>query len=731
MSTRLLATEVEELLRLLWPAVSIGDGASDDSQRWYQQGFELQSLRDFPLGLVQGHGGPCGVLAAVQAEMLRLFLFVRHRYTLSNNDFNLQQLMEHERLAEDEAARRQLLAEAMASLLVQCVGDDRAVHVVVQEDADKGAAATYRECTISVPFMPTENSPPDLVELLYHEMPAFCSPHGVINFTFSVLRTKGVAAVREEMDDPANTLTGAFGHCTQELVNLLLTGNAVSNVFDGSVPMGDTGLFLHGVPQRARIGYLTQLEALRYCQVGSYYKSPQFPVWVLGSSSHFSVGFALDARVCEESASAQLFQRVQRVFKTFDPMETGFMEMASLAESLKQLGVAPEILSNEYWMARLLARLEISSGAGIVLWDEYWTVISVLLHTNDFELALSGEYDANATTESRSPLQRSDSDLARELQAQFDAEERGQIDDTAVDVGTPGGLTDLVLGTDDVTVLENADLGESHQSGRVPMIVVFVLSAVWTFTLAYIQVHATEMANSVMNTTHFDNGEFWLAPYEDDERVVYYDLETDSHSRDLMLSPDAVSAPAQPRVATTTATKAAGEGGGSQVFPRQQQPLFNLDDSGDEAEGVEENPFATLLQQQQQTQQTATLAAEADEAACVGTTSEYHGNSLVSVAATTKEETGRGAIGRGGTRIGNTNGGNRRSILKHSHQRSVMATRVGTGAKAKKLGFEAAGSRPDRWSTGKPSSADTKNRRKSLGAIQKRRSQLEASAAKR
>ncbi|KAG3031816.1 hypothetical protein PC121_g2935 [Phytophthora cactorum] len=425
MSTRLLATEVEELLRLLWPAVSIGDGASDDSQRWYQQGFELQSLRDFPLGLVQGHGGPCGVLAAVQAEMLRLFLFVRHRYTLSNNDFNLQQLMEHERLAEDEAARRQLLAEAMASLLVQCVGDDRAVHVVVQEDADKGAAATYRECTISVPFMPTENSPPDLVELLYHEMPAFCSPHGVINFTFSVLRTKGVAAVREEMDDPANTLTGAFGHCTQELVNLLLTGNAVSNVFDGSVPMGDTGLFLHGVPQRARIGYLTQLEALRYCQVGSYYKSPQFPVWVLGSSSHFSVGFALDARVCEESASAQLFQRVQRVFKTFDPMETGFMEMASLAESLKQLGVAPEILSNEYWMARLLARLEISSGAGIVLWDEYWTVISVLLHTNDFELALSGEYDANATTESRSPLQRSDSDLARELQAQFDAEERG------------------------------------------------------------------------------------------------------------------------------------------------------------------------------------------------------------------------------------------------------------------------------------------------------------------
>ncbi|KAL4100025.1 hypothetical protein PRIC1_007822 [Phytophthora ramorum] len=423
MSSTLAAAEVGELLRLLWPAT--GDGASDDLQRWHQQGFEFQAPRGFPIGLVQGHGGPCGVLAAVQAEMLRLFLFVRHLETL-RGDCDFQQLLGREKLEEDEAARRKLLAEAMASLLVQCVdvaGDERVVRVVVQQLGSE--AALYQERIVSVPATHTDAPPEQLVALLQREMPAFCSPHGVINFTFSVLRTKGVATVREEMDDPATALTGAFGHCTQELLNLLLTGKAVSNVFDGSVPMGDSGLFLHGVPQRPRIGYLTQLEALRYCQVGGHYKSPQFPVWVLGSSSHFSVGFALDARVCDESGSVQLFQRVQRVFKAFDPLETGFMEMASLSESLKRLGVSSEILSNEYWMARLLARLEISSGAGIVLWDEYWKVISVLLHTNDFELALSGGFDANTTIKTQRTLQRSDSDLARELQAQFDAEERG------------------------------------------------------------------------------------------------------------------------------------------------------------------------------------------------------------------------------------------------------------------------------------------------------------------
>lgn len=51
------------------------------------------------------------------------------------------------------------------------------------------------------------------------------------------------------------------------MLNLLLCGVATSNVFDGSKPMGDTGLTLKGIPSQAAVGYLTHLEALRYCQV--------------------------------------------------------------------------------------------------------------------------------------------------------------------------------------------------------------------------------------------------------------------------------------------------------------------------------------------------------------------------------------------------------------------------------------------------------------------------------
>jgi ubiquitin carboxyl-terminal hydrolase MINDY-3/4 len=66
---------------------------------------------------------------------------------------------------------------------------------------------------------------------------------------------------------------GQFGHCTQELMNLLLTGEASSNVFDGQIPMLEDGgagadqLMLKGVRGRADVGYLSQLESLRYCEV--------------------------------------------------------------------------------------------------------------------------------------------------------------------------------------------------------------------------------------------------------------------------------------------------------------------------------------------------------------------------------------------------------------------------------------------------------------------------------
>lgn len=56
---------------------------------------------------------------------------------------------------------------------------------------------------------------------------------GVTLFFYSVILTKGIEKIVQEMDNHDNTLIGNHGHCTQEMVNLLLTGRAISNCFDG------------------------------------------------------------------------------------------------------------------------------------------------------------------------------------------------------------------------------------------------------------------------------------------------------------------------------------------------------------------------------------------------------------------------------------------------------------------------------------------------------------------
>eukprot|EP00752_Nemacystus_decipiens_P004082 g3736.t2 len=111
-----------------------------------------------------------------------------------------------------------------------------------------------------------------------------------------------------------STLMASHGYAAQELVNLLLSGRAHSNVFDGRRVIGDeeddanTGenggkeddeeggdrVVLTGIPERGRVGFLTLFEAYKHVEVGDRLKTPETPVWVVCSESHYSVLFSLD-----------------------------------------------------------------------------------------------------------------------------------------------------------------------------------------------------------------------------------------------------------------------------------------------------------------------------------------------------------------------------------------------------------------------------------------------------
>jgi hypothetical protein len=209
---------------------------------------------------------------------------------------------------------------------------------------------------------------------------------GVLLLVMSLVTSRGHAKLRAEFDDPIGArLTGQFGHCSQELINVLLTGQAVSNVFDNTLkPSGD--MICRGIRAKPVVGYLTQLEALQYCSVGSYFKSPRIPVWIIASSSHFSVLFG-PKKAIQESASDMLLEKCRRAFKSVEGgEENGFIPTESLSFVLSALNCnldPPKV-------SALRAALEVT-GAGIILWDDFWKAISRLLTGAAIETVLEGQ----------------------------------------------------------------------------------------------------------------------------------------------------------------------------------------------------------------------------------------------------------------------------------------------------------------------------------------------------
>ena len=69
---------------------------------------------------------------------------------------------------------------------------------------------------------------------------------GVILLVYSVIFTRGVSNIVDDMDMQGNTLLNEHGYARQEIINLMLSGGAKSNVHDGDRDLGD-GFVLKGV----------------------------------------------------------------------------------------------------------------------------------------------------------------------------------------------------------------------------------------------------------------------------------------------------------------------------------------------------------------------------------------------------------------------------------------------------------------------------------------------------
>ncbi|XP_078447547.1 ubiquitin interaction motif-containing protein [Wolffia australiana] len=358
--------------------------------QWTNQGIRFSSDPETCMGLVQHKGGPCGVLAPVQAFILKYLLFfpkvLNEDYpSVLRPNFYQPSVPQISPFKGDDFSsitdirRTRALVLGMVEILFSCGEKKRAVVATL---GDKGGGQTVElqnEAMEAILIesgadlkkhlrIRTHNSPADAFHHLMLELPVFQSRLGAVLFLISALLSRGLDSIQTDRDDPTLPLvTSPFGHASQEIVNLLLCGEATANVFDGRMDLGG-GMSLGGIAGEVEVGFLTLLESLNYCKVGQLLKRPRWPIWVLGSESHYTVLFALDGAA---QAEAEAERREAAIRAAFDARDQsgggGFVAADDFRLVLLDTGVDLPVDQ----LAALCA-------TGYVVWSEFWKVLMEL-----------------------------------------------------------------------------------------------------------------------------------------------------------------------------------------------------------------------------------------------------------------------------------------------------------------------------------------------------------------
>lgn len=271
------------------------------NEEWKLQSFSFSDIPTLRYGIVQNKGGPCGVLAAVQGCVLQKLLFGGE----SGANCAMQ-------LQPSDALRTRCLALAFADILWRAGSQKRAVVTLASGTQQFSPTGKYKaDGVLETLTLHSVTCYEELVTFLQHTVHQFqVGPYGCILLTLSAILSRSSELVRQDFDVPTSHLIGAHGYCTQELVNLLLTGRAVSNVFNDVMELdsGDGNItLLRGIAARSDIGFLSLFEHYNVCQVGCFLKTPRFPIWVVCSESHFSILFSPQPQLLSDWRAERLF----------------------------------------------------------------------------------------------------------------------------------------------------------------------------------------------------------------------------------------------------------------------------------------------------------------------------------------------------------------------------------------------------------------------------------------
>ncbi|KAI8851738.1 hypothetical protein BC829DRAFT_430956, partial [Chytridium lagenaria] len=230
-----------------------GTGTEDSRSRstfpdeWKGKGFVFNNqASEISYGLIQSRGGPCGLLAVVQAFVLKHLAFGQDSSAVRSGKLRptatqcktalIEAISEILWLSGGTRSRKAVVALFKPNLRVQAKSDlsrERYIPDGITENLE------LHEFTDSL----------SLRDFLSHNLDSFLnndpSRHGLIQLLYSAVLSRGAETIRDEdFDEPGCSLIGRHAYCTQvarELVNLLMMGQAISNVHDGDIHLGGSG----------------------------------------------------------------------------------------------------------------------------------------------------------------------------------------------------------------------------------------------------------------------------------------------------------------------------------------------------------------------------------------------------------------------------------------------------------------------------------------------------------
>lgn len=259
-----------------------GDETKDFPPSWSKQGFCFKSFP--PYSLEQIDSGPCGVIAAVEAQVIDELIYGSKRIILKDG-----------LLRPTFRERNRALSKALTEVICRARSGGCEAVVAIKVTSEESNTQKIKLLIFSNDDM--------LYEHINSNIGLFKTKGGISLFMYSLVLTRGIEKIKSDMDFP-DRLIGEDSYASQEIVNLILTGQSVTNVFNGNKEIGGTNsetILLKGIDKRSRIGLLTLAEYEHNDEVGSFLKHPENPIWVLNGNRHYLVLFGTSRDILEDT----------------------------------------------------------------------------------------------------------------------------------------------------------------------------------------------------------------------------------------------------------------------------------------------------------------------------------------------------------------------------------------------------------------------------------------------